>query len=838
MLSTPAPADPDTMSRGSADADLAELQLTTPSTVPTLKPRPNDPKMGTTHETYSGSNDYYYTFGGKPKADWSDIANIDQRIISDNSVRAIDPVSGQKAAKYRQTGLRKKFESSHSLADFQKEIWDHLVQHGLDTVSYLQDPRNTSDVLSVVTHHSQFTPDLAVAERSSLLFKSRFDIWDKKHDNEAKRFLTNSLSESVRKDFNPFQNELDTFAMDWLRFVHWLVTKNAGTYDRIKSDIRTQTPQLFEGQNIEALSKVYINRAEELLQAGHYEHSLTLNMIEGFLLAEKDQSNSFHHAMNTLRDKVQHLVQLTTFMSKEQQEQKFAIEKCSYKDVCVKAVSVYKDLIDRRLWEPAKLPTDRATYRPSTNVAQIAAAISDKKLTDAQLLVLLENMHDEQKTNARKKISCHNCGGNHYVRNCPKLNNQSSQSSSKFSSQNRRHKSMSKWKLIAPKSGESETRTVNGKVYYWCQKCGNWTPTHSTSTHTGQRVKKEDNKKQASSNLAMIDPSAWIATATKTPKRQSSWSIVPILQAVYILLTLGYFITTSSTAHSFIHLCSDTIGQFISSTWSHPCTNWLVSNFNMLLAPTLWFCLGYTTCSITTSPTNDDIKNSAIHRSMRRQRDKYKPNNNLKLKSIKQHRLHRSYPLRLRTNNVFKVREEAPSVTKRNLDKLVNDCLNETYCPPHRRPLKRAPAYQKKNNQSWKKQCFEKYAGHHRRGSCNQRRNRRFHRQFKRCPKTFQRHPTPSAPPLPTHQPFVPKYVKIPTYSPTGVPTAKRQPNHGYTTSQRRHLKHKATQQVFMMNAASNNNHSSHILKKVTSLSPSCFKSCLCARKKPTFSLI
>ena len=149
-------------------------------------------------------------------------------------------------------------------------------------------------------------------------------------------------------------------------------------------------------------------------------------MIEGFLLAQPDKSNSFHHAMNTLRDKVQLLVQSTTFMSKEAQLQKFAVEKCSYKDVCIKSVSVYKDLKDRGMWEPAKLPTDRAAYRPSANMAQIANTIANNDLTNAQVLVLLENMKNDNCRGARKKISCHNCGGDHFIKNCPKLQNSSS----------------------------------------------------------------------------------------------------------------------------------------------------------------------------------------------------------------------------------------------------------------------------------------------------------------------------------------------------------------------------------------------------------------------------
>ena len=159
--------------------------------------KPNNPKMGTTEETYNGSGDYYYAFGGEPLPDWSGIKDLNTRLLSDLCFRSVDPVSGQKSSVLRTKGLPTKYQRKDKLATFQKQVWTHLKKHGLDTIGYLQDPNDSTCCLSVVTHHARFTGDLNKAETLSNKFKVEFDTWDKKHDFEAKSFLTASLNSDL-----------------------------------------------------------------------------------------------------------------------------------------------------------------------------------------------------------------------------------------------------------------------------------------------------------------------------------------------------------------------------------------------------------------------------------------------------------------------------------------------------------------------------------------------------------------------------------------------------------------------------------------------------------------
>ena len=359
----------------------------------TVRNRPADPRMGSTEETYANSNTFYYAFGGKPKYDWSGLENRYDRLLSDLCFRSLDPIAGQKSAVLRTKGLTERFEKSHKLTDFQKSVWNHLEKFGLDTIAYLPDPKNNLEVQSVVTHHARFTGDLSKGITISKQIQQSFDKWDRKHDYEAREFLLDSLSKEIRNSFETFHDQTDTFASTWLKLVHHLVTTTAKTYDTMKDKVRTIRPQQYAGQNIEAMATDIIRLSEELDNAGHFDHSLTLNMVDGFLCATPDAKGTFHHELNNLRSQVSKKRQEFLFLSKVDQDTAFATEKLTYRDICLIAVKEYKDLHSMDMWEPSKLPKDRQA--PSAN------------LTSAHILQLIESVASKNDSSDGTKGSRH-----------------------------------------------------------------------------------------------------------------------------------------------------------------------------------------------------------------------------------------------------------------------------------------------------------------------------------------------------------------------------------------------------------------------------------------------
>lgn len=506
---------------------------TTNAVVPVKPPAPH---FGTVEETYPGSNVYYYAFGGAPKWDWTGIQDPKLRLLSDPCYRSLDPVQGQKTAHHRTKSLAKKFENSMKLSDFGTKVMEHLREYGLDTLAYLPDPRNPTKVLSVVDYHARFTGDMEKSLKSCADCKLTYDSWDKKHDHDAKKFLFNSLSDITIEKFKPFHNDDDSFAATWLKLVQHLVTTTSKTFDGKKEQIRSLKPQHFAGQNIETMSTKYIELADEISNAGYYSHGLTLNMVDGFLQATKDPAGTFHHQINVLREKVRKMEQDTIFMNQLDQADSFAKAHLSYNDICVEAIKSYHELLADNKWEPAKLPKDR----------QAPAKDFGVNLTKSEVLNLIHQTNAKGGNYGNDKSDkrpCFNCGAtDHFSLDCPKPRKTPEQNKA------RRHKEMAKWKMIAPSDGESQTKEVNGRKFYWCTKCGNWSTTHGTSGHTGKSPHKvKGNKKSgkgAQTNLASWEPAAWIIEADITsptkPSTQPTTTSLLFMTLLYTIFSIAF----------------------------------------------------------------------------------------------------------------------------------------------------------------------------------------------------------------------------------------------------------------------------------------------------------
>lgn len=88
-----------------------------------------------------------------------------------------------------------------------------------------------------------------------------------------------------------------------------------------------------------------------------YDHDLSLDMVKGYLKANTDDLDSFKFEMNTLRQKLEVLIEDTVYvMDKNDKNQRFKAASLSYKDICVKADRMYHSLKDR-YWPAARLPT-------------------------------------------------------------------------------------------------------------------------------------------------------------------------------------------------------------------------------------------------------------------------------------------------------------------------------------------------------------------------------------------------------------------------------------------------------------------------------------------------
>ena len=660
-----------------------------PGSNPTAPVKPQNPLMGTCEETYSGSGSYYYVFGGKPKADWTGIEDLNERSMSDLCFRSLDPVVGQKSVHSRTKPLSQKFTAKSNLAEFQEEVWDHLYKFGLDTISYLPDPKNNTEVLCVVTKHAQLTGDMKKMGGLSSAVSGKFDIWDKKNDTEAKAFLLSSLSEELKRDFKPFHDkEKDTFAMTWLKLIHYLVSSNSRTFDKLKDEIRKIRPQQYSGQNIEKMSADYISKAEELVNAGYFDHSLILNMVDGFLCASRDAKGTFHHTMNDLRKSVDKLQQSTIFMSRQDQMDSYAKQRLTYKDVCFAAVKEYKTLCDDNLWEPKKLPQDRqAPANHAANLAMFSRAYNlianmngqNNNQNKSNNSGTTNNNKKKKQTNDKGTRICYNCGKKGHVAKTCKEPRKSADEKKAI-----RHKNLPAWRLKAPGPNDSQTKTVNDKTYHWCQMCGNWTLTHSTQEHgKGVGNKKKKVHFQPETNLSSLDPEAWLI---EFDEPQSPLTLLTALKYLYFVLTtailLGLPVPTLTAVLNGLSANTDystLVLHSLSSSWNLM-TQWI----NMALpalAPVFWMGLGYLACTLPhrfREKFNPTLLRRVPRAERRRSRSRSMSQPRYKLRSARDYNLHPKYPLSLRTQNKFHTRAETPTIAQRKLQTRLDSWIQES----------------------------------------------------------------------------------------------------------------------------------------------------------------
>eukprot|EP01083_Nonionella_stella_P307628 1082052_1 len=113
----------------SVPSTAAAALVPTPPAAP-----PNAPLMGTVEETYAGSGQFNYIFGGKPLHDWSGLDTAVPRNPTDMCYRPLDRVSGQKGTIYRTKGADQLLSKTSKLSTFQEKLWIHMKEYGLDTV--------------------------------------------------------------------------------------------------------------------------------------------------------------------------------------------------------------------------------------------------------------------------------------------------------------------------------------------------------------------------------------------------------------------------------------------------------------------------------------------------------------------------------------------------------------------------------------------------------------------------------------------------------------------------------------------------------------------------------
>ena len=132
----------------------------------------------------------------------------------------------------------------------------------MDSVSYLPDPLEPTNVVSVVKNFACFT--LEYIEKESASLTTMWDDYDHQNDQAVVRFLLNSLHDDLRKLTQTHKEDDDLFTVVWLHLMDIIMTSSVEWYDSIEDRLKAHKPSDYPGEDIVLLSQDFQTNAQEL----------------------------------------------------------------------------------------------------------------------------------------------------------------------------------------------------------------------------------------------------------------------------------------------------------------------------------------------------------------------------------------------------------------------------------------------------------------------------------------------------------------------------------------------------------------------------------------------
>jgi hypothetical protein len=131
----------------------------------------------------------------RPKPSWVDLDN-QNRLDSPNQLCLIYASSAQKGYNYQKKGLDVKFNRKDDLQVFHKKVKAHLVDCGMDTIPWIDNPIDSSRMVNIIYDHPRFTQESAVnslkVQRLALYKK-----YNRENDTAACKSLIALLEDEV-----------------------------------------------------------------------------------------------------------------------------------------------------------------------------------------------------------------------------------------------------------------------------------------------------------------------------------------------------------------------------------------------------------------------------------------------------------------------------------------------------------------------------------------------------------------------------------------------------------------------------------------------------------------
>lgn len=490
--------------------------------------QPAAPTMGGLKQT--GEDDYVPWTGGEPSPTWDHLDNSDPTNIQPSQYRPTRVGNAAKSQYYRTTGLEVKCTRTSDILSLQKKVMDHLVTHGMDTITYLPDPHDATSMVSVITEHAKFTTE--VADTCEAPQMKKYDEYDHENVRDAKKFLINSLDEHLEKQIYENCKDEDSFICYWMNLMLLIRPVSIDQYDKIKERLKSRRVETYAGENIEELVSDFLSDWKELDGAGMYDHNLTHSMLKSIMEGGGNINEDFRSDLRVIKKKLN--AKLLEIRHKDYKAQNEAMSKAKLdvQTILTEAKRIYREVKEDGGWPAASLVKDSRAMKRGYGAHMLEAAVHELK----QSLNIGSGP-------MKKTGTCHNCGEpGHWAAECPKKggtrrpgpprndrkwsNPKKDKGRKPFEREQRdrgtKRPSNRTGPFPPPKDGEREIKMHNGKKFYFCSKCNRWNLSHPTDLHKS----KEDLSKTRAVGMARVDFDLQ-PVAFRVVVNETKWSTTP-----------------------------------------------------------------------------------------------------------------------------------------------------------------------------------------------------------------------------------------------------------------------------------------------------------------------
>ena len=171
----------------------------------------------------------------------------------------------QKGYNYCKKGLETKFSKNDDLALFQKQrILKHLVDCGMDSITYLEDPSDSLIMSNMIKLYTCFTLSIAqmVLEQQSILYEKH----DRENDRASVEFLLNSLNLDLSRKLHERIEETNNFPVIWIHILKLVQSTSIKRFKNLRTRIKGCKAWNYSGEDIELLAVNFRHDALELMK--------------------------------------------------------------------------------------------------------------------------------------------------------------------------------------------------------------------------------------------------------------------------------------------------------------------------------------------------------------------------------------------------------------------------------------------------------------------------------------------------------------------------------------------------------------------------------------------